>query len=159
MLPRDLKPEQFSGYPPEARKLVTNYLGALQRLPLSFLPSLLREAIEYDFKFPAERRTLERELANLSSLSAEQTADWFQGFAQIRLSSQLEHSDWVNAPGQFVEQLSSYLWTTHQLDTFRIAALAYADRLRAVAPPEPPPAPRLGIAVIGQGVAAHDEPL
>ena len=40
MLPRDLKPEQFAGYPPEARKLVINYLGTLQQLPLSFVPSL-----------------------------------------------------------------------------------------------------------------------
>jgi hypothetical protein len=159
MLPSDLKPEKFNGYPPEARKLITGYVAALQRLPLSFLPSLLREAIEFDFKFPAERSALEKELANLNSLSAEQIKDWLQGFAQITLSSQLEHLDWVNAPGQFVEQLSSYLWTTHQLDAFRIAAVAYADRLRAVAPPEPPPAPRLGITVIGQGVAAHDEPL
>jgi len=159
MLPADLKPEQFNGYPPEARKLVTGHVAALQQLPLSFLPSLLREVIEYDFKFPAERRALENELANLKSLSAEQIKDWFQGFAQILLSSQLEHSDWVNAPGQFVEQLSSYLWTTHQLDAFRTAALAYADRLRAVAPPELPPARRLGITVIGQGVATHDEPL
>src|SRR5712691_1674026 len=138
MLPRDLKPELFSGYPPEARKVVTNYLRALQRLPLSFLPSLLREAIEYDFKFPAERRALEKELANLDSLSAEQLSDWLQGFAQIHLSAQLEHSDWINAPAQFVEQLSSYLWTTHQLDAFRTAALAYADRLREVVPPEKP---------------------
>ena len=52
MLPRDLKPELFSGYPPEAKKLVTNYIAALQHLPLSFLPSMLREAIEYDYKFP-----------------------------------------------------------------------------------------------------------
>src|SRR5258708_14333759 len=159
MLPRALNPEQFSGYPPEARKLVTKYLGALQRLPLSFLPSLLREAIEYDFKFPAERRTLERELANLGSLSAEQTADWFQGFAQIRLSPGLERFDWVHAPGQFVEQLSSYLWTTHQLDAFRIAATNYAERLRAAVPPEPPPVPRLVITVVGQGVGAFEEPL
>jgi hypothetical protein len=159
MLPSDLKPEQFNSYPPEARKLVAGYVAVLQRLPLSFLPSLLREVIEYDFKFPAERRALEKELANLNSLSADQLKDWLQGFAQIRLSSQLEHSDWVNAPGQFVEQLSSYLWTTHQLDAFRIAALAYADRLRTVVPPEPPPVPRLGITIIGQGVAAHDEPL
>ena len=159
MLPSELKPEQFNGYPPEARKLVTGYVAALQRLPLSFLPSLLREVIEYDFKFPAERRALEKELANLNSLSSEQIKDWLQGFAQIRLSSQLENSDWVNAPSQFVEQLSSHLWTTHQLDAFRIAAVAYADRLRAVVPAELPPVPRLGITVIGQGVTAHDEPL
>jgi len=159
MLPSDLKPEQFNGYPPEARKLVIGYVAALQRLPLSFLPNLLREVIEYDFKFPAERRALEKELANLNSLSSEQIKDWLQGFARIRLSSQLENSDWVNAPGQFVEQLSSHLWTTHQLDTFRIAAVAYADRLRAVVPVEPPAASRLGITVIGQGVTVHDEPL
>jgi hypothetical protein len=159
MLPRDLKPDLFSSYPPEARKLVTNYLGALQRLPLSFLPSLLREVIDYDFKFPAERRALERELANLGSLSAEQTEDWFRGFAQIRLSAGLEKSDWVNQPGQFVEQLSSYLWTTHQLDAFRVAATNYAERLRAAAPPELPAVPRLAITVVGQGVGAYEGPL
>ncbi len=58
MLPLDLKPEQFSGYPPEARKLVVEHLTALRRLPLSFVPSLLREAIDYDYRFPAERRAL-----------------------------------------------------------------------------------------------------
>jgi hypothetical protein len=159
MLPSDLKPDQFNGYPPEARKLVSAHVAVLRRLPLSFLPSLLREAIEYDFKFPAERRALEKELANLDSLPGDQLKDWLQGFAQIRISSQLEHSDWINSPAQFVEQLSSYLWTTHQLDAFRTAALAYAERLRAVVPPEKPPLPRLGITIIGQGVAANDAPL
>jgi hypothetical protein len=154
-----LKPEQFSRYPPEARKLVTNDLAALQRLPLSFLPSLLREVIDYDFKFRAERKGIEKELANLSSLSAEETKDWFQAFAQIRLSPQLEQFDWINAPAQFVEQLSAYLWTTHQLDAFRLAALAYQERLRAALPPGRPAIPRLGITVIGQGVTAPQEPL
>jgi hypothetical protein len=159
MLPSDLKPEQFSGYPPEARRLVTEYVGALQRVPLSFLPSLLREVIDYDFRFPAERRAQEKELANLNSLSAEQVKEWFGGFAQISLSSQLEKFDWVNAPAQFVEQLSAHLWTTHQLDGFRKAATDYAERLRSTVPPEPPAMPRLGIAVIGQGVTAYDDPL
>jgi len=155
----ELKPEQFSGYPPEARKLVTDNLAVLQRLPLSFLPSLLREVIEYDFRFPAERKALEKELANLNSLSAEQTKEWFQGFAQIRLSTPLEQFDWINFPAQFVEQLSAYLWTTDQLNAFRTAALAYAERLRAAVLPKPPEMPRLGITVIGQGVDTPEEPL
>jgi len=159
MLPRDLKPEHFNGYPPEARKLVTGYIGALQRLPLSFLPSLLREVVDYDFKFPVERRSVERELANLNSLSGEQVGTWFQAFAQIQLSPKLEGFDWINAPAQFVEQLSSYLWTTHQLDAFRTAAMGYAGRLQAAEPPELPPMPRLGITVVGQGVGAYDEAL
>lgn len=159
MLPRDLKPEQFKGYPPEAKKIVINHLAALQRLPLSFLPSLLREAIEYDFKFPPERKALEKELANLSSLSPEQFQEWFQGFARITISAILERFDWVNAPAQFVEQLSAHLWSTHQLDAFRTAAIDYANRLRVAVPPEPALMPRLGITVVGQGVETNSEPL
>jgi hypothetical protein len=159
MQPSHLKPEQFDGYPPEARKLITSYIAALRTLPLAFLPSLLREVIEYDFKFPVERRAVEKELANLASLSGEQQKDWFQGFAQIHLSPRLEDSDWINTPAQFVEQLSAHLWSTHQLDTFRTAAVGYAERLRVAVPLEPPPIPRLGIAIIGQGVSSYDAPL
>lgn len=159
MLPADLKPEQFNSYPPQARKLALDYLGTLQRLPLSFLASLLREVIEYDFKFPAERESLEKELANLRSLSPQESKDWFRGFAEIQLSSKLEQFDWINSPAQFVEQLSSHLWTTHELDAFRKAALEYADRFHAAVHPDPPALPRLGIAVIGQGVNTHEEPL
>jgi hypothetical protein len=159
MRPEDLKAEQFNGYPPEARKLALNYLGTLQRLPLSFLPSLLREVIEYDFKFPVERRAVEKELANLRALSPQDVQTWFCEFSEIKLSTSLEKSDWVNSPAQFVEQLSAHLWTTNQMDAYRKAALGYADRLRAAVPPEPPAAPRLGIAVIGQGVDAVPEPL
>jgi hypothetical protein len=159
MLPRDLKPAQFASYPPEARKLVSNCLATLRQLPLSFLPGLLRELIDYDFRFPAERRAHDRELAQIGALSASQMRDWFSGFAEIHLSAQLEAFDWVKSPAQFVEQLSAHLWTTHQLDAFRQASNEYADRLRAAVPPEPPPVPRLGITVIGQGVAAYDDPL
>jgi len=156
MLPQDLKTEYFAGYPPEARKLVTNYLGTLRQMPLSFLPGLLRELIDYDFKFPAERKAHDRELAQLQSLTNTQRKEWFEGFAGIQLSSQLERFDWVKAPGQFMEQLSAHLWSTHQLDAFRKASEEYGDRLRAAVPPESPKIPRLGIAVIGQGVTDYE---
>jgi hypothetical protein len=156
MLPSDLKPENFSAYPPEARRLIVDHLDALRRLPLSFLPNLLREVIDYDFKFPAERKDLERELTELSALSPQQIADWFQALALIKLSPELEHLDWVNSPAQFVEQLSAYLWSTRQLNAFRQAALDYADRLRAAAPLGKPEIPRLGITIIGKGVESYD---
>lgn len=159
MLPPELKLEQFTAYPPEARKLAASYLAVLQRLPLAFLPSLLKEVIDYDYKFPLERGALERELANLQALSPQELETWLTGFAQIRLSPVLEHFDWINAPGQFVEQLSAHLWSTHQLDAFRNAALEYANRLSAAVPAQPPPVPRLGIAVIGQGVTSNQAPI
>jgi hypothetical protein len=157
MLPIDLKVEQFNAYPPEARKLVTNYLTTLRQLPLGFLPSLLREAIDYDFRFPAERSSLDKELAAIAALSPQQRDAWFSGFSKIKISPALESVDWVNSPAQFVEQLSAHLWTTHQLDAFRIAATEYADRLHAAVPPELPAIPRLGITVVGQGVVNYEE--
>lgn len=159
MLPSDLRPEHFNGYPPQARKIVTEYLDILRLMPLCVLPTLLREAIEYDYRFPAERRALERELANLRSLRAEQRKEWFADFERIKLSAALEKFDWVNSPGQFVEQLSAHLWTTHQQDAYRRAATEYGDRLQSASPPEPLPAPRVGVSVIGQGVSASTLPL
>lgn len=159
MLPRDLTAEQFAAYLPEARKVAVAHLGALRQLPLSFEPSLLREVIDYDFKFPSERAAIDKELDTLSSLSATQIKVWFQAFSQFSLSSKLESFDWINQPAQFVEQLSAYLWTTHQLDAFREAATAYGNRLQTAAPPEPVSMHRLGIAVIGQGVASYDASL
>jgi len=159
MLPSQLKPEHFNGYPPLARKLVVEKLPVLQTLPLSFLPSLLREVIEYDYKFPAERLALEKELANLASLSAEQRGEWFGEFARIKLAAALERFDWVNQPAQFVEQLSSHLWTTHQQDAFRKAATDYFDRLARAIPAVEPAIPRVGITIVGQGVSANEYPL
>ncbi len=159
MLPGELKVEQFAAYAPQAKKLMTEHLPVLRQLPLSFLPGLLREVIDYDYKFPAERDAIDRELATLSSLSTAQIKEWFQGFSQLSLSAALEHFDWINQPAQFVEQESAYLWSTHQLDQFRQAAIAYGDRLLSASPVEPLPVRRLGIAVIGQGVSSYDAPL
>ncbi|MBB6145343.1 hypothetical protein HNQ77_003301 [Silvibacterium bohemicum] len=159
MLPSDLKAEQFSGYPPEARALVVAHLEVLRQLPLSFMPSLLREIIDYDYRFPAERKTIDSELAELSSLSPAQRREWFQPFSDLSLSPKLERVDWVNQPAQFTEQLSAYLWSTHQMDAFRKAATEYGNRLQPVMPTDSLSMPRLGIAIIGQGVTAYDAPL
>ena len=156
MLPRDLKPEQFNSYPPEARELAVYNLSILQQLPLSFLPSLLREVIEFDYKFPVERKEISKEIAKLGSLSPTQIQEWFQSFREVSLSTKLEQFNWLNQPAQFVEQLSAYLWSTHQLDAFRKAAMEYGDRIRATVSPEQPPAGRLGIAIIGQGLSTYD---
>jgi len=159
MLPKNLQPDHFRSYAPKPQKLAIDHLDSLKRLPISFLPSLLREIIASDYKFPAERKELADEILNIASLSAEQNTDWFEKFARISVSESLTDLDWVNAPGEFVEQLSSYLWTTHQLDAFREAAELYADRLHAALPHENPIVPRLGIAVIGQGLERNDYPL
>jgi hypothetical protein len=156
MEPRDLKPEQFSGYPPEATKLIAAHLEALRELPLSFVPGLLREVIDYDYKFPAERVALEQELDALSALSTAQRGDWFGNFERFSISTPLEHFDWINQPAQFTEQLSAHLWSTHQLDSYRIAATDYGTRLQAVLHPEPLPVSRLGVAVIGRDVTSYD---
>ena len=72
MLPQELHADQFSAYPAQAKRLAAAHVQAFQQLPLSFLPGLLRQLIEYDYKFPAEQAALDKELANLSSLSSAQ---------------------------------------------------------------------------------------
>ena len=156
MQPGDLKPDHFAGYPPEARKLMVAHLDVLRRLPLSFVPSMLREAIDYDYRFPAERSALDRELTDLATLSPEELNARFEPFTKVSLSPSLVAFDWINLPAQFVEQQSAYLWSTHQLDAFRKAATEYGSQLQSATPSEPLPVRRLGIAVIGQGVPSYD---
>ena len=99
MQPAELKSEQFSNYPPEARKIAEHYTHTLSQLPSSFVPSLLREIVEYDYKFPVERKAVEKELETITALSPADRAEWFAGFEQIKLSQQLVTYDWVNLDG------------------------------------------------------------
>ena len=154
MLPNQLTPEHFAAYPPEARQLATKQLSLLQRLPLAFLPLLLRELIVYDWKFPAERIDLDRQFTYLAHPQILTTA--MAPFAQLRMTRELEQTDWVNSPAVFSEQLSAHLWATHQIDTFRNAAVDYVGKATASAPDPPLPTHRLGIGIIGQGVAKND---
>jgi hypothetical protein len=155
MLPSQLTPQSFNGYPAEARGLAIKQIPLLRKLPLGFLPLLLRELILYDWKFPAERREIDRQFPYLTSLSPDGLTKAMAPFAQLRLTAALEKLDWVNSPAIFTEQLAAHLWTTHQIDGFRAAAIEYVANYSAVSPEPALPTHRLGIAVIGQGVGEN----
>jgi hypothetical protein len=159
MVPSELKPADFERYPPKAKQLATAQMDLLRRMPLAFVPLLLREVIAYDWKFPVEQAQLDKQFAWLGGMSSSDFEKAMAPFAQLRLSPQLERDDWVNAPGQFSEQLSAHLWATRQIDTFRAASIAYVHDLNAAKPEQAPAVQRLGISVIGYGVAQNQYPL
>ena len=152
MLPSDLQVVHFTRYPPEAKKVAIANLPAMRSLPLAFLPSLLREIIEYDYKFPAEQSELDQQLVYLNGLNSKQLHQAFQPFSVLSLDAKLEQLDWVNSPALFVQQQSAFLWSTHQLDAFRKAAVDYGEQLSRNAQSGPLPTGRLGVVIIGQGV-------
>ncbi len=133
MSPADLAAAHFAGYPPQAGHLAIEHLELLRRLPLAFVPLLLREVIAYDWKFPAERRELDNQFLYLGELDAGRFQQVLQPFAKLQLSSTLERANWVNEPALFSEQLTAHLWATHQIDQFRTAAVDYVRQLNAAA--------------------------
>ena len=151
MLPSELTAASFAKYPPEARQLASGQIGILRQMPLAFVPLLLRELIVYDWKFPAERVDLDRQFKYLHGLSPAQFQAVMSEFTQLKLTRELEQTDWVNTPAIFSEQLSAHLWATHQIDRFRAAAVDYVGKESGSAPDPPLPTHRLGIAIIGQG--------
>lgn len=159
MLPSELQAASFSRYPAEARELATRQVTLLRQLPLAFLPLLLQQVREYDWRFPAERQDVDRQFTYLMSLSPEQLEQAMAGFATLRLAPNLARTDWVNDPGRFSERLAAYLWSTHQIDAFRAAAIELIHSVDAALPQSPPPLPRAAIVVIGQGVAENHYPL
>jgi hypothetical protein len=156
MLPEQLSAASFSAYSPQAKTLAIAQLPVLRRLPLAFVPLLLRELIVYDWKFPAERADLDRQFAWLNQLSPEQFRESMAAFAKLKLVPALEKTDWINAPAVFSEQLSAHLWATHQIDAFRTAAVDYVSKANSYRPDPALPMHRLGIAVIGKDAAHND---
>ncbi len=161
MSPAQLQPESFSSYPREAKQLAASHLELLRKLPLSFLPLLLRETIAYDWKFPVERQELDHQFSFLASFSDPELQQLMASFHRLSVSAELQNTDWVNAPVPFSEQLSAHLWATHQMDQFRAAAVEYIEKLNSGSTkPAKPEMPRLGIVAIGQGVRSnHQYPL
>lgn len=155
MLPSQLTPDLFVRYPPQARALAIEQLDLLRQMPLAFLPLLLREVVGFDWKFPAEQNELRGQFRWLHSLTPGQLSSRMSPFAQLRLSPELEQVDWVNSPASFSEQLSAHLWSTHQIDPFSKASVAYVEKLNEANPPQKPDTPRLTMVVLGVGVTEN----
>jgi len=156
MLPAQLSVESFAAYPPKGRALAAANLTLLQKLPLGFAPFLLREMVVFDWKFPYEQGELTHQLEYLNKLAEPQRQAEMAAFAKLKLNEKLESGDWVNQPAQFLEQLSAHLWATQQMDGFREASESYVRKFNGTLPVEEMPAPRLGVAVFGEGVSGTE---
>ncbi len=153
MLPQQLTAETFATYPQKGRALALANLALLQKLPLGFVPFLLKDVSVFDWKFPVEQGELTNQLAYLSQLSDQERKAEMAPFDGLKLTDKLEKFDWVNQPAQFLEQLSAHLWATQQMDGFRSASEAYVRKFHGSLPTVALPAPRLGIVLIGEGVS------
>lgn len=146
MTPDQLTAASFSSYPPQARQFAVAHLALLQQLPVAVAPAFLREIIVFDWRFPAERHTFERQCVWLESLAPDQRAHLLAPFRQITMPPNLAAKDWIAAPQPFLEELTAYLWSSSQIDAYRHAAQA----LLAVPLDEAPQKDRLVIVVAGK---------
>ncbi len=159
LTPAELGEADFTAYPPLAKQVAIKQLDLFREMPVPFLALLLRELIKWDWQFPAERKQLERQFVYLRSVPKEQRPALFEPFAKLKLSNELEASDWVNDPASFSEKLSAYLWASHQIDAFRTAAFEFFDKVSKAVPEEVPGMQRLAIVLMGQGVRNNSYPL
>ncbi len=159
MQPRDLNEAMFRSYGPIAQKLACDHLALLRDLPLVLAAVLLREVIVLDASFPRERATIEAQFKFLSSLSASELHQLTQGFADLTLSPELVAEDWVRSPQKFEEDLSTYLWASHQIDVFHSLATQFVDTARNAAAPEAPATSRWAVVVLGPELRKEGYPL
>ncbi len=149
-----LQAADLAAYPPLAKAVAVKHLALLQRLPSAFAALLLSAVVDYDWRFPAEQDDVERQLAFLGSMGESGLAATMAGFAGLTLSPGLREVPWGATPANFVEKLTAYLWSTHQMDRFRQVAGAYQQALLK-AQPEPQPAiPRLCVVMVGRDAAS-----
>ena len=154
-----IQDNHFIAYPPEARRVATGHVELLRKLPAAFTPLLLQQIQAYDWRFPAERRDIDRQLKFLIALSEAERRRLLTGFEQLKLPARLLDTKWLSSPTEFSEQLSHHLWTTGQIEAFHQASEVYLNAVNAALPDKPPAASRLGIAVIGKGVERNTYPL
>ncbi|QHN03604.1 hypothetical protein FTO74_09650 [Granulicella sp. WH15] len=151
MVPSELRAESFVRYPQQARSFAVSNLPALRRMPLILASLMLRQVIQFDWCFPAEREQLSRQFDLLSGLDAASFDALMTPFSTIVLSAELRGAEWVDRPQLFSEQLTAYLWSEHQIDRYHEAAQDYQQYLETALKPMMPAGPRWTIVTLGQG--------
>ncbi|GAC1416475.1 MAG: hypothetical protein NVSMB62_06160 [Acidobacteriaceae bacterium] len=155
----ELQAADLAGYPAQGRALATEHLALLRELPFPYLVVVLRELIGFDWKLPAERQRLVGHMEYLARLDSTNRVALMLGFASLKVDGGLLRSRWASNPAATLEQLTAWLWSSHQMDGFRQAADAFATAMSEAVPPGMPRQPRLGVVVLGQGVVRSPIPL
>lgn len=159
MQPRDLTEAMFASYPPLGRKVAVEHLALLRDLPLVLDAILLHELQEYDTSFPVERAAIDARFTYLGSLAPEQRHTLTRAFAELPLSSELAAEDWVRSPRKFEEDLSAYLWSSHQIDAFRTMSEEFVQAVTQAIPAAAPSLPRLAVAALPLEIYKDGYPL
>jgi hypothetical protein len=132
-------------------------LPVLKRMPLILLSLVLRQMIQYDWCFPAEREQLSLQFGLLGRMNAASFDALMASFSAIPLSPELRGMDWVDRPQQFSEQLTAYLWSQHQIDRYHEAAQGYQEYLQKSSQERVPAVPRWTIVAVGQGTEQTEQ--
>ncbi|MGB6193713.1 MAG: hypothetical protein WBF42_14690 [Terracidiphilus sp.] len=159
MDPHSLRATDFSAYPPMARQFAIYHLDLLQNLPISLAAALLREVSDFDTRFPQERAVIEARFACLARLSPADREHLTAGFAKITLPPELVAEDWAASPQKFEEDLSAWLWASHQIDAFHTAGFQFADELGKSMPDRTPPVSRWVVVILDADLRAEAQPL
>lgn len=159
MRPHELNEASFNSYPPQARDLARQNLELLRQLPSALDAVLLRDVMDLDTSFPAEKRAIRSRFAFLSSLSQSNREVLTQGFGKLSLPPELEAMDWVRDPQKFEESLTAYLWSSHQVDDFRVMSERFVDALHKAEPAPQPATARWVVVALGPDLKKDGYPL
>ncbi len=155
MTPDQLRAESFRAYPPRAQEFAEQHLALLRRLPPAVCPSFLKQVLDLDTSFPAERSALTWQFAHLQELPAPRFAALTGALDGISLSPELQGFDWVRDPAGFVTILTAHLWSSGQLDRFR----GGVQGLFAAISPQADLTARVAVVVLSKELEAPNRPL
>lgn len=159
MQPRDLKESDFKTYLPLARALACANLPVMRTLPIALAAVLLRDVITLDTCFPTEQRIITARFSYLASLSADQREHLTRGFSDLTLPAELIAEDWVRDPRKFEEDLSAYLWASHQIDHFRVMSEQFVETMQKALPVNTPATRRWSAVVLGPELRKQGYPI